>query len=220
MQGAVEEALGVLLAGPVRIGGSGRTDAGVHALGQVANFRTDSRIECRALLRGLNALLPPDVRALLVDEVPDSFDARRSAILRTYRYLIYTGLVVSPFLARYAWHIPAPLDGDMMNRSGRHLVGTHDFASFAASGDETTTTVRDVVSFDVKQTGGGVLQIEIAANAFLRHMVRSIVGTVVRVGSGKMCVEEFDEIIRARDRSRAGMTAPPQGLFLVEVLYP
>ena len=220
VQGVVEEALGVILAGPVRIGGSGRTDAGVHALGQAANFRTTSRIECRALHRGLNALLSPDVRVLLVDEVPDLFDARRSAILRTYRYLIYTGLVMSPFLDRYAWHIPAVLDRDIMNRSGSQLIGTHDFASFACGRDETMSTVREVVSFSVGQTGDGVIQIEIAANAFLRHMVRSIVGTIVQVGRGEMGSEDFKEIIRARDRSRAGMTAPPQGLFLVEVRYP
>lgn len=220
VQGVVEEALGVILAGPVRISGSGRTDAGVHALGQAANFRTASGIECRALHRGLNALLSPDVRVLLVDEVPDSFDARRSAILRTYRYFIYTGSVMSPFLGRYAWHIPALLDGNIMNRSGSQLVGTHDFASFACSRDETTSTVREVVTFQVEETDGGVVQIEIAANAFLRHMVRSIVGTIVQVGRGEMGAEEFNEIIEACDRSRAGMTAPPQGLFLVEVRYP
>jgi tRNA pseudouridine38-40 synthase len=220
VQGAVEEALAVILAGPVRIGGAGRTDAGVHALGQAANFRTASRIECRALNRGLNALLPPDVRVLSVDEVPDSFDARRSAVLRVYRYCIYTGLVMSPFLGRYAWHIPALLDADLMNRAGSRLVGTHDFASFASVGDETTSTVREVVSFIVEETGGAVIQIEIAANAFLRHMVRSIVGTIVEVGRGKMGAEEFNEIIEARDRARAGVTAPPQGLFLVEVRYP
>ena len=220
VQGAVEEALGVILAGPVRIGGAGRTDAGVHALGQTAGFRTDSRIPCPALCRGLNALLAPDVRVLCADEVPDSFDVRRSAILRVYRYLIYTGSVMSPFMGRYAWHIPAPLSAEAMNRAGSQLVGTHDFASFASSPDETTSTVRQIVSFHVDETGGGVITIEIAANAFLRHMVRSIVGTIVDVGRGKMSVERFGEIIRARDRARAGVTAPPQGLFLVEVRYP
>ncbi len=220
VQGTVEEALGVILAGPVRIGGAGRTDAGVHALGQAANFRTASRIECRALNRGLNALLPRDVRVLLVDEVPDSFDARRSAIMRVYRYHIHTGTVMSPFLSRYAWHIPGSLDADMMNRAGLHLVGTHDFVSFASSGDETASTVRQVVSFHVKETDETSVHIEIAANAYLRHMVRSIVGTIVEVGKGKMGAGQFSEIIVAADRTRAGMTAPPQGLFLVEVRYP
>jgi len=220
VQGVVEEALGVILAGPVRIGGAGRTDAGVHALGQAAAFRTASRIECPALFRGLNALLPSDVRILSVDEVPDSFDARRSAVLRIYRYLIYTGSVMSPFMGRYAWHVSAPLCSETMDRAGSLLVGTHDFASFASSGDETTSTVREVVSFHVQETGDGVIQVEIAANAFLRHMVRSIVGTIVDVGRGKMSVDEFAEILHAHDRGRAGMTAPPQGLFLVEVRYP
>jgi tRNA pseudouridine38-40 synthase len=220
VQGVVEEALGVILAGPVRIGGAGRTDAGVHALGQAAGFRTASLIQCPALFRGLNALLPRDVRVLCADDVPDSFDVRRSAILRIYRYLIYTGPVVSPFMARYAWHISAPINGDMMNRAGSRLVGTHDFQSFASSQDETMSTVRQIVFFHVEETGGGVIQIEIAANAFLRHMVRSIVGTIVEVGREKMSVEDFGEIIRACDRGRAGMTAPPQGLFLVEVRYP
>jgi tRNA pseudouridine38-40 synthase len=220
VQGVVEEALGVILAGPVRVGGSGRTDAGVHALGQAANFRTASRIECGPLHRGLNALLAPDVRVLSVDEVPDSFDARRSAILRVYRYLIYTGSVISPFLGRYAWHLPAALDGEAMNRAGSLLVGVHDFASFACAGGETAGTVREVSSCLIEETGGGIMVVQIAANAFLRHMVRSIVGTIVEVGRGKITCAEFGEIISAHDRNRAGMTAPPQGLFLVEVRYP
>ncbi len=219
VQGAVEEALGVMLAGPVRVGGSGRTDAGVHALGQAANFRTQSRIGCGQLHRGLNALLAPDVRVLSVDEVPDSFDARRSAVMRVYRYIIYTGPVMSPFLGRYAWHLPAALDRDAMDQAGSRLVGVHDFASFACAGSETAGTVREVISFRIEETGG-VMGIEIAANAFLRHMVRSIVGTIMEVGRGKMTPAEFGEIMAARDRSRAGVTAPPQGLFLVEVRYP
>lgn len=219
VQGVIEKALGVILAGPVRIGGAGRTDAGVHALGQAAGFRTSSRIPCPGLFRGLNALLPPDVRILSVDEVPDSFDVRRSAILRLYRYLIYTGAVISPFMGRYAWHVTAPLDVDAMNRAGSLLIGTHDFASFASSPEETASTIREVSAFCVDETGDGVIRIEIAANAFLRHMVRSIVGTIVDVGRGKTGVEMFGEIITACDRGRAGTTAPPQGLFLVEVRY-
>jgi tRNA pseudouridine38-40 synthase len=219
VQGVVEQALGVILACPVRIGGAGRTDAGVHALGQAAAFRTESSLSCPALFRGLNALLPSDVRVLSADEVPDSFDARRSAILRVYRYLIYTGPVMSPFMSRYVWHIGAPLGAAAMDRAGSQLVGTQDFASFACSQDETTGTVRHIVSFRAEETGG-VIRIEIAANAFLRHMVRSIVGTVVEVGRGKMTVGQFGEIISAHDRGRAGMTAPPQGLYLVEVQYP
>jgi tRNA pseudouridine38-40 synthase len=220
VQGVLEEALEVILAGPVRVGGSGRTDAGVHALGQAANFRTASRIECGQLHRGLNALMAPDVRVLTVEEVPDSFDARRSAAFRIYRYVIYTGPVISPFLGRYAWHFPAELDVEAMRRAGGLLIGVHDFASFACSGGDTTTTVREVFSFRIDDRGGGVISIEVAANAFLRHMVRSIVGTIVDVGRGKMTPEQFGEVMQASDRSRAGITAPPQGLFLVEVRYP
>jgi tRNA pseudouridine38-40 synthase len=219
VQGTLEESLSVITARPTRVTGSGRTDAGVHALGQAVNFRTESCIECRALAKGLNSLLPADVRVLDADEVADSFDARRSAILRVYRYLIYTGPVVSPFLCRYAWHVPGSLDAPAMQRAGAHLVGTHDFASFASSG-ETGGTTREVFSFRVEETDGGMIIVEVAANAFLRHMVRAVVGTIVDVGKGKISRDEFREVLAAKDRARAGVTAPPEGLFLVEVRYP
>ena len=220
VQAVIEEALSVILAHPTRVTGSGRTDAGVHALGQSANFRTESRIECAALLKGLNSLLPADVRVLAAEQVADSFDARRSALLRVYRYLIYTGSVMSPFLSRYAWHLRAKLDGDAMRRAGLCLVGTHDFASFASSDEKSVSTIREITSFQVDETDGGLFCFEVAANAFLRHMVRAIIGTIVLVGKKTMSREEFSEILAARDRGRAGMTAPPEGLFLVEVRYP
>jgi tRNA pseudouridine38-40 synthase len=219
VQGTLEEALAVILARPTRVTGSGRTDAGVHALGQAANFRTESEIECPALTKGLNSLLPRDARVLRADEVADSFDARRSALLRMYRYLIYTGPIVSPFLCRYAWHVPGNLDAEAMRRAGSHLVGTHDFASFASAG-ETAGTTRQVVSFGVEKTDDGLIVVELAANAFLRHMVRAVVGTLVEVGKAKMTADRLREVLAAKDRALAGMTAPPEGLFLVEVRYP
>jgi tRNA pseudouridine38-40 synthase len=220
VQGVVEEALGVILDGPIRIAGAGRTDAGVHALGQVANFRTGSHIGCDALKRGLNSLLQSDVRVIAVDDMPDSFDARRSAVERFYRYCIFTGPVLSPFLCRYAWHVMAALDTAEMASAGEHLLGSHDFASFATSPDEGSGTVREVTSFKVTLTEDKMIIIEIAANAFLRHMVRAVVGTLMEVGRGKMTSEEFLAVIQACDRNCAGITAPAHGLFLVEVRYP
>ncbi len=219
VQGAIEAALSTILAHDVRVTGSGRTDAGVHALEQTANFRTEARIECAAVKRALNALLPPDVRILDVGEVPDSFDSRRSAIRRVYRYLVYTGPVVSPFMRRYVWHLHAVLDVDAMRRAGSVLVGLHDFASFAGHDEENTSTMREVTSFCVDRLPGDIIRFEIGANAFLRHMVRAIIGTIVRVGRGRTTEIEFSDILTACDRNRAGMTAPPHGLYLVKVHY-
>ncbi|MBN1571693.1 MAG: tRNA pseudouridine(38-40) synthase TruA [Deltaproteobacteria bacterium] len=220
VQGVVEDCLGVMLKGKVRINGSGRTDTGVHALAQVANFRTSSDIECDGFMRGLNSLLSEDVRITGVDDEVDDFDARRSAVSRRYRYLIYNGKVPSPFLRNYAWHVKKQIDVDAVNEAGAALLESHDFSSFIGGKNETNTSVRDVIDFGAERLNGDFVSIEIEANAFLRHMVRNIVGTLMDVGWGKMGTGEFRDIINARDRGAAGITAPPQGLYLVEVTYP
>jgi tRNA pseudouridine38-40 synthase len=220
VQGLVEDRLGVMLKSRVRITGSGRTDTGVHALSQVANFRTSSEIGCDAFMRGLNSLLPGDVRITGVADVGEDFNARRSALSRRYRYLIYNGVVPSPFLRNFAWHIRNPLDVDAMGDAGAVLLGSHDFSSFVGGKNETESTVRNVIDFRAERSSGDIVTIDIEANAFLRHMVRNIVGTLVDVGRGKMGAGELREILGARDRGAAGITAPPQGLYLVEVIYP
>ena len=233
VQSVLEGAISKILASPTRVYASGRTDSGVHALNQVVCFKTKKDIDCKALKRGLNSLLPGDTRVHDVSDVAIDFDPRRSAISRRYRYLIVLGDVLYPFVRNYAWHIRDELYIEEMSRSGVMLIGSHDFSSFEGKGGEGEgggNRIREVTDFGiiinsvplrgVKETGERVVEIEIEANAFLRHMVRNIVGTLVDVGRGKTGRDEFFEILRARDRRRAGATAPPQGLYLVEVLYP
>ncbi len=238
VQGVVEDALKVILTGDVRIYGSGRTDAGVHSLGQIANFKTESRIELSGLKRGLNSLLPKDVRVLDLDEVPEEFDSRRWATSRIYRYIIIRCEVALPFARNYAWHIIDELDVEAMKRAGSKFVGTHDFSSFAGSeeakggggkgeeGRNSVSKIREILNLSIRNGAGSqglvpgeFIEITIEANAFLRHMVRNIVGTVVDIGRGKRDESEIIEILEAKDRSMAGATAPPSGLYLVEVKY-
>jgi tRNA pseudouridine38-40 synthase len=219
VQGEIESVLSLMTTEQTRLHGAGRTDAGVHALGQVAHFRTKSAINPADFLRGLNGLLPDDISVLSVEEVPRGFDARRTAVSRVYRYFIYEGDVPLPFTRRYAWHVRSPLDLVGMRRAAAHLVGTHDFASFAAAGGDDDVTVRDMHELSVFRDPGGIVEIYVEANAFLRHMVRNIAGTLVEVGRGKRDPDGILDLILAKDRSAAGETAPACGLFLVEVKY-
>jgi tRNA pseudouridine38-40 synthase len=215
----IKERIAQITQGEVNLIGAGRTDAGVHALGQVANFQTESFIELIALQRGLNSLLSPDIVIKGIEEVEERFHARFSARSKTYEYHILNRSYPSALLRAYAWFIPHQLDLASMERCGRLLIGSHDFSSFRASGDESRHSVREVIRLEIERRQGDLIVIVIAANAFLREMVRSIVGTLVDVGRGKTTLEEFQEIFQARDRRQAGMTAPAQGLFLVEVKY-
>lgn len=219
IQGVIKERIAQITQGEVNLIGAGRTDAGVHALGQVANFQTESFIELIALQRGLNSLLAPDIVIKDVEEVGEDFHARFSARSKRYEYHILNRSYPSALLRAYAWFIPHQLDLAVMERCGRLLIGSHDFSSFRASGDESRHSVREVIRLEIERRQGDLIVIVIAANAFLREMVRSIVGTLVDVGKGKTSLEEFEEIFGARDRRQAGMTAPAQGLFLVEVKY-
>jgi tRNA pseudouridine38-40 synthase len=226
IQGELEKALGKILSHEVRVTGSGRTDAGVHAVGQVANFRTAARIECEGLRRGLNSLLPKDVRVLAVSDMPDEFDARRSALSRMYRYLIWRGRVGLPFARHYTVECIDVLDVTAMEEAGSYLLGTHDFASFAGAGSDGST-IREMLSVSAKThpmslftQSGEIIEITIEANAFLRHMVRNIVGTLMEVGRKKRKPDELLDILGAADRSHAGPTAPARGLYLMEVKYP
>jgi tRNA pseudouridine38-40 synthase len=219
IQGVIKERIAQITQGEVNLIGAGRTDAGVHALGQVANFQTESAIDLAALQRGLNSLLSPDIVIKGIEEVEEGFHARFSARSKRYEYHILNRSYPSAFLKAYAWFIPHQLDLASMERCGRILIGSHDFSSFRASGDESRHSIREIIRLEIERREDDLIVIEIEANAFLREMVRSIVGTLVDVGKGKTSLEEFEEIFQARDRRQAGMTAPAQGLFLVEVKY-
>lgn len=207
--------------------GSGRTDAGVHAAGQVANFRTECPIPCAGLVKALNDTLPGAIRVRKAEEVPDGFHARYSAKAKTYRYRILQAAICPPFLARYVYHHPYPLDSRRMARAGRMLEGEHDFTSFAGSDParkekdlEEDSNVRQVFHSRIKvQKELQMMVYEIRGSGFLHHMVRNIVGTLLEVGSGNLAPEDIPEILDARDRGKAGATAPASGLWLVRVEY-
>jgi tRNA pseudouridine38-40 synthase len=219
IQGTMREQIARITQGKVNLIGAGRTDARVHALGQVVNFQTESTLDLTALQRGLNSLLPPDIVVKGAEEVEEGFHARFSARSKVYEYHILNQPYPSALLRDYAWFIHDELDLSSMRKCGKLLIGSHDFSSFRASGDESRHSMREVIRLEIERRKGNVVVIAIEANAFLREMVRIIVGTLVDVGRGKTSVSEFKEIFEAHDRRRAGMTAPAHGLFLVEVKY-
>jgi tRNA pseudouridine38-40 synthase len=219
IQGVIEEKLTLLTGEKISLIGSGRTDAGVHALGQVASFKTKSRMAVRTLQKALNSLLPPDITILRAEEADEAFHARKSATRKAYEYRILNREIRSAFQREYAWHIPQPLDVGKMKEAAEILVGVHDFSSFRSVGTPTKTAIRTLLRADWKRHRGGFLCFEIEANGFLKQMVRAIVGTLVDVGKGKITVEEFRKVLEARDRKKAGPTAPGRGLFLKRVKY-
>jgi tRNA pseudouridine38-40 synthase len=218
IQSVLEQALSKFFGIPTRVTGSGRTDAGVHALGQVANFFCDREPDMHRLRRGLNALTPADITIREVEIVADSFDARRDGRSRTYEYRILNRPAPSPFHLKYAWHVYDPLDVRRMREAIGCLEGKHDFSSFRAAGCDAPHAVRTVYRTALDQRGD-LLVFTIEATAFLRHMARNIVGTLVEVGRGLRTPESLAELLAARDRTQAGPTAPPHGLFLIEVKY-
>lgn len=224
IQSLLEDALARIEGAAVSVQGSGRTDAGVHALGQTASVVLGSAIELPVLSRALNAVLPPDVRVLGIEEVESGFHARFSAVGKVYEYRILNAPIVSPFLHRYVWHVPQPLEIDVMREASQALVGAHDFAAFQGSGSIVATTdrvIRAIEWQDVITTGGYDLPLvmRIEGDGFLRHMVRNIVGTMVEVGAGRWPAQRVADALASRDRAQAGPTAPARGLFLVRVLY-
>jgi len=236
IQGHLERALASIEGNPVTVIGAGRTDAGVHALGQVASCTLSHPIAPATLARALNAMLPEAIRVRLVEDVADGFHARYSARLKTYRYLIGNGTPASPFARRYAWHVPQPLDGAAMAVAARLLEGEHDFAALQAAGSATKTTTRTMTAVTVwtcseahtfgsaflgapPATGGRIVAFEVTGTGFLRHMVRNTVGTLVEIGLGRRVPGWMGELLAGRDRSRSGPTAPAHGLFLVSVDY-
>ena len=218
IQGVMEGKLAQITGERVRLTASSRTDAGVHALGQVANFKTHSSLDARSFLKALNSLLPEDIRIKEVEEIDESFHARFSAVGKIYEYRIFNGELTSPFCRHFSWFVPGKLDLTRMREAAMKLVGRHDFSSFCSSGSNHVTPIREIYGIKVERRGE-LIVIRIGANAFLKQMVRNIVGTLVDVGKRKLTPFQFGHILEARDRQKAGMAAPARGLFLVRVNY-
>ena len=202
----------------MRIIGAGRTDSGVHAEGQVVNFKSDLTVPIARIPLAMNSLLPRDIRIIDAREVSPEFHARYSAVEKTYRYQMYEGPYPSVFLQRFAVWSPG-LNWQIMEDAHRYLVGTHDFAGFAATGSSVKTTVRSLTGYELRQEGS-LWCFRFTADGFLYNMVRNIIGTLIEIGLDKRSLEDIANIIVARDRSLAGATAPPHGLVLESILYP
>lgn len=219
VQETLEGAIAKLTGEKIFVNASGRTDTGVHAVGQVANFKTESPHSPNVFLRAVNAHLPPDVILRAIDEVPLDFDACRQARRKLYRYVLHDGPVPDIFLRRYAWHVPwGRLDEQAMRVAAAPLVGTHDFHSFETEWPNRKTSVRTVTHLAVNRCGD-LVWIDVEADGFLYNMVRSIAGTLVNVGRGYWPATQVASILHAEDRKQGGPTAPPQGLFLMRVTY-
>lgn len=231
VQGLLEEALEALEGAPVQVVGAGRTDAGVHAIGQVASCTLTRTIEVPVLQRALNALLPPAVRVVAIGEVPLGYNARFAARLKTYHYALSVGAIASPFEHRHVWHLAGPLDTASMTRAALGLVGRHDFSAFRSAGSSVRTATRTIVRSEFRRArpgepawvappvAGGAERwlYEVTGDGFLRHMVRAIVGLLVEVGRGRRQVSDVEKILAGGDRAEAGPTAPAHGLCLVSV---
>jgi len=237
IQGLLENALARMEGAPVAVHGAGRTDAGVHALGQVASARVTNAHEPLVIRRALNAMLPGDVRVMAVEDASGDFHARYSAAAKTYEYRLWQGDVQPPFARAWSWHLRQPLDADAMDRAARRLEGTRDFSAFQSAGSGVTTAVRTVTcaraevrepSADVigkpgpdagAGTRGRLVVVRIEADGFLRHMVRAVVGTLVEVGGRRREEASVTALLDSRNRADSGPTAPAHGLVLVRVTY-
>jgi tRNA pseudouridine38-40 synthase len=219
VQQLIEEKIEIMTRQRVPLIGSGRTDSGVHALGQVANFRTTANIPVEGFQKGLNSLLPRDIAIQSAEEVDFQFHAQHGAKRKTYRYVILPRESPSALFRHYSWRLRGPLDLPAMEEATRCLLGRQDFTSFQGAEADTDDPVREVFRAEWSAGEPGFLHFTIEADGFLKRMVRNIVGTLVEVGKGKSSPDRFQQVLAVRDRRQAGMTAPPQGLFLVEVKY-
>jgi tRNA pseudouridine38-40 synthase len=231
IQGALTDVLEKLTQQRLTINGAGRTDAGVHAAGQVANFQTESAITAGEFQNAFNALLPPSIRVIAAAEVDPDFHARWNAIAKTYRYRIFRGRTVSPFIYRYVQQDTSPLDFAAMAEAARGFEGEHDFTSFAAStgsddDDRERITTRTIYRSELLRSGQGSSPSTdeewvyvVRGKSFLRYMVRKMVGTLVEIGRGKLAPDDIPKLFEMRDRSKCGATMPPQGLCMAEVEY-
>ncbi len=219
VQGVLEEALSTMLREEVNVRGASRTDAGVHAIGQVAGFESEKDVELAQLVRGLSALCRPDVAVVHAKVMPDGFNARFDSTGKHYRYRVLNRRAPSALNGNTAWHVPQDLDLDRMRAAAGDLVGTHDFAGFRSAGCERETTERTLSEVIVHREEDGVITITVKGTAFLKYMVRIIAGTLVGIGLGKLPADTVGRVFKTGDRQIAGQTAPAHGLTLVEVFY-
>lgn len=219
VQGVIESAIVTMIRCPVTLIGSGRTDSGVHAFGQVANFLCETRLTAAVFQRGLNGLLPDDVVIHACSQIEEQFHARYSAKSKVYQYRILNQDIPPAVGRQYAWYIRKQLDLKAMQEASSHILGCHDFKSFEGVGSSRSSSVRKVLQACWQEPKPGHFLFEVEANGFLRFMVRNLVGTLVEVGRGKILPHDFNSILLSRDRNKAGPTAPAQGLFLMQVKY-
>jgi tRNA pseudouridine38-40 synthase len=220
VQGTIEDILFKITQQPISLHGAGRTDSGVHAWGQVASFKTASHLPTTTLKRALSALLPKDIYIRELREVEPTFHARFSNRAKIYDYLFCNQPRNNPFFPQYIWFLPEPVDLDLIKDGLCLLTGEHDFSSFQSQGGEVSHAVRTLSTAVLLPGLWGCLKLRFMANGFLRHMVRNMVGTLIRVGLKRISIKELEEIMNSKDRSRAGEMAPARGLFLRKVLYP
>lgn len=219
IQGEIEKAIMTITGKKIALTGSGRTDAGVHAFGQVANFYCDTEISPEVFQRGLNSLMPKDIIIKECNTVNEKFHARYDAKTKTYRYRILNRTIPAAICRQYAWFIKKNLDLDAMQSAILHIIGTNDFKAFEGAGSPRSSTKRRVINAGLQQKEKEYLIFEIEADGFLRFMVRNIVGTLLDVGLCKITPDDFKKILLSKDRNLAGATAPPHGLFLMNVKY-
>jgi len=219
IQGEIENALKTMTGDSVTVTGSGRTDAGVHALSQTANFRCATSLTPEAFLKGLNSLLPEDIVITSCKMVPEKFHARYDVKSKVYHYRILNRLLPTAISRQYAWHIRKKLDLSAMQEAIRCIIGSHDFKAFEGSGSPRVSTVRCIISADLEKAENDYLVLKIEGDGFLKFMVRNIVGTLVDVGFDKITPHDFKQILISKNRNLAGITAPAHGLFLIEVKY-
>lgn len=219
VQNVLEEKLAMVFGDSIELAASGRTDAGVHAYGQVVNFFTNGTIPANRIVRAVNSLLPPDIVVKEAHEADFGFSARHSAKSKTYIYRIQQGEVPDPFRQRYAWHERRPLDMAAMQEALNHILGTHDFSAFRASGGAPMSPVRTMYEASVEAKAGGLIEFRIHGSGFLYHMVRNLIGTLANVGLGRLTPDDFQRIMDSRDRKNASATAPACGLYLYRVEY-
>ena len=219
IQQLLEEAIKLITGQKVAVIGSGRTDAGVHALNQVGSFRCSTKLPVNKIFMGMNSVLPPDIVVKELEEVADEFHALRDVKSKVYVYKICNQRLRPALGRNYFWHIRFPLDIGRMKKASKYLIGTHDFSCFCATGTHVKDRVRTITDIEIKKCDDGIIEIIVEAQGFLKYMVRNIIGTLVEVGRDKRKPEEMKVIIESRDRTIAGVTAPACGLFLKEVKY-